>query len=214
MAVALRSGSFTSSTGIPASIANATGHQSGDIIVINAGFFDINTTCTITGFTSVDVQQTLIGGQYAYNQLFWKIDNGSEPASYSYTCSSYCDFASLALTGGDTNNPLATSNKGGDQGTYTVGSVIVPANGCFAILGYNSFSTGYSTPDPLTFIGNRGDTGFQTFGQVVNSGTLGPLTVNGTASTSNASVLAVFQPPGSGGGPTIIVPPLFFGGFP
>lgn len=197
MAVALRAGSFTTSIGIPTSIANATGHAAGDIIVIVAGFFDLGTTCSVTGFTSIDVQQTINAGQYAYNQLFWKLDGGSEPSGYSYSCSSYCDFFSVALTGCNTTTPIAVSNKGGGVGTYTVGSVSVPAAGCFALFGFNSFSsTGYSTPDPLTKIGDRGDTGFQLFGQSVSAGTLGPLSVNGSSADANASVLAVFQPPG------------------
>lgn len=198
MAVALRSGSFTTSIGIPATIANATGHAAGDIIVIVASFYDIGTTCTVTGFTTDTtnlLQQTLSSGQYAYSQFFWKLDGGSEPSGYSYSCGSYCDFFSVALTGCNTTTPIATSSKGGSAGTYTVGSVTVPSAGCFALLGYSSFSTGYTTPDPLTKIGDRGDLGFQLFGQAESAGTLGPLTVHGDASNANASVLAIFQPP-------------------
>lgn len=209
MSASLRPGSDVYSLGNPASITNATGHAPGDIIVIVASYFDSPTaTVTVSGFTSF---LKIIDSSSAdtLQEWFWKLDSGSEPASYSYTHSNFTDFVCFAMTGCDIANPIgvtANAHAFSSSGTpLVIPSAAVPLANSFLMAVFNARDFPATTPYPITKISQRGDATFVLMGESVTAGATGSKTiqVTGTGTTCCGGMVA-FGPPAES-------PNLFFG---
>lgn len=206
MAVAYRSGSLIFSEANPSSITKATGAQSGDALFIAASYFgNAADTCTITGFTSIAKTLDTTSAPTLL-EIFVKVAGGSEPASYSYTCSSFfADFACLAYTGADQTTPYDTPVTGhGFVTPTTVAAATATRDGSAALLVWNS-SNGPAVPTPtpsITALGNRsGDQSFILYSDpVASAGAVGGYSIAFTGGgATNCAALIVVRPPASSG---------------
>ncbi len=176
---------------------------SGRIMVAMVNAYD-STTHTITppaGWTSIRATTFNAGGGLGKSESFWKLDGGSEGASYTWTVSSgnYTDIAIGAWTGCDTTTPIDTSS--GNTGTAspaTATGVTVARNGSMLLSWFTAYNgTTWSTPTGMTARENTYDGANALFDEARNSGATGDRTSTHSTNVWMAQNI-VLQPPATG----------------
>lgn len=164
-----------------------------------------STTHTITppaGWTSIRATTFSGGGGSGKVESFWKLDTGSEGASYTWTISSgnYTNIAIGAWTGCDTSTPVDTSSGNSGTASPATGTGVTAARNSSALIafyvGYNL--TSWATPTGMTSRSSW-DGACAMFDESVNAGATGNRTSTHTTNVW-ASQLIVLQPPAAGGG--------------
>lgn len=204
MAIALRNTSnvgLSKSTGGTLIVPVPTGTASGDILLIAVTVGGSSTLpATPTGLTALDSGTT--GPSYG---SWYRICDGTEPASYSFTVSKSASATARSYSGADTTTPINAHGVPNKTATAsaTATSITTTTNGCELVFFSAIATSGLSLTLPTGFANSASNsTGISSAScdeTQASSGSTGTVTGTWSGANNNWSQLIALAPAAGGG---------------